>query len=416
MCVLVAGLQACGGGGGGGGGEEPAPERPSDAEVANAVTTWNQAIRSSLDASSGFDAADEPKLYAYVAVAVHDALNSIDRRFERYYDDAPQGPASADPRAAVARATRDVLLALLPAGGDAATEARYQQAIAALDAGPARDDGVAVGAAAAQRVLSDRGTDLSLSEPWVVTSATQFRPPPPYGIADSFPLDQPARLAQATTTPQYAADFNEVKCLGRGAPATIADCTVSRTAEQTAIGHFWAEDSSVAWNRIATTLIGQTNADGWTAARTYALMHLVLVDVGLVNSNSKAHYNFWRPEEAVAEAADDGNADTDALAGWQPLRPTPATPDYPSAHAANGNAAQAVLAHIFGNGVSFSTTSTSDSGNAMRSFDSLSDAAAENAVSRVYIGYHFRHATEAGAAQGTQVGQYVLDQVLEPVP
>jgi len=33
----------------------------------------------------------------------------------------------------------------------------------------------------------------------------------------------------------------------------------------------------------------------------------------------------------------------------------------------------------------------------------------------VYIGYHFRLATEAGLEQGTAVGEYVVGRALKPV-
>lgn len=412
---MLVGLQACGGGGGGSD-SDPAPPRagPSSAEVASAVMDWNAAIRTALDESTGFDAADEPKLYAHVAVAVHDALNSIDRRYERYDDNAPQGPGTADPRAAVAKAARDILVAFLPADGDIAVDDDYREAISAIDAGEARDDGIAVGAAAAARVLDSRGTDLSGSTPFAVTSSSQFRAPPPYGVS---PGTQAQMHDDATQTAAYATDFNEVKCLGRAASVPIGSCTSSRTAEQTEVGHFWAEDSTIAWNRIARSIANAAAVDGWTAARAFALMHMALVDVGITNSQSKAFYDFWRPEDAIEAAATDGNDDTEPVAGWQPLRPTPATPDYPSAHAANGNAAQAVLAAVFGDAVAFSTTSTSfDDGTTVRPYASLSQAAAENAESRVFIGYHFRHATEAGAAQGTSVGNWVLNQTLRAVP
>ncbi|MBK6308190.1 MAG: hypothetical protein IPF47_21675 [Gemmatimonadetes bacterium] len=43
-----------------------------------------------------------------------------------------------------------------------------------------------------------------------------------------------------------------------------------------------------------------------------------------------------------------------------------------------------------------------------RSFATVGEAARENAVSRVYVGYHFRRATEVGLDQGRQVGRHVV--------
>lgn len=39
-------------------------------------------------------------------------------------------------------------------------------------------------------------------------------------------------------------------------------------------------------------------------------------------------------------------------------------------------------------------------------------AVRENADSRVFAGYHFRHATDVGLAQGTELGVYVARNAL----
>ena len=73
-----------------------------------------------------------------------------------------------------------------------------------------------------------------------------------------------------------------------------------------------------------------------------------------------------------------------------------------------------VLARFFGDGVSFSTTSTTQPG-VIRSFTSFSQAAKENANSRIYIGFHFRHATVEGLKLGGKVGQVAVNHYLRPV-
>ena len=76
-------------------------------------------------------------------------------------------------------------------------------------------------------------------------------------------------------------------------------------------------------------------------------------------------------------------------------------------------AAQAILANIEG-GTAFTTESGTLPG-VTRSFHSVHEAARENADSRVYIGFHFRHATDEGVSAGLQVGQYVGDNSLQRV-
>ena len=45
-----------------------------------------------------------------------------------------------------------------------------------------------------------------------------------------------------------------------------------------------------------------------------------------------------------------------------------------------------------------------------RSFDSLQQAAVENAYSRMLVGIHFRLACTVGLEQGRQIGRYVVEQ------
>jgi hypothetical protein len=69
---------------------------------------------------------------------------------------------------------------------------------------------------------------------------------------------------------------------------------------------------------------------------------------------------------------------------------------------------------IPGRGPAFTTTSGTLPGVA-RTFASVEDAARENADSRVFIGYHFRHATDVGLAQGRSVGAWVAAEALRPL-
>ncbi|MBA3673997.1 MAG: hypothetical protein H0W75_03425 [Chitinophagaceae bacterium] len=47
-----------------------------------------------------------------------------------------------------------------------------------------------------------------------------------------------------------------------------------------------------------------------------------------------------------------------------------------------------------------------------RNFTSLSHAARENSLSRIYIGYHFRQACMAGEQQGRSIGKWIFDHYL----
>jgi hypothetical protein len=384
----------------------------------------------------------EARLYAITNVAMHDALNAIVERFERYAD---TGPVDRDAAmaAAVLTAAHDAIIGADP-GAASGTNAWYASAMAAQSVSEGTAEGIVIGHRAAAAILARRTNDGTADggvapyhpganagdyqftfpfntpgfdffgtggfadaslwgvhvTPFVVTSTSQFRAGRPYGAASN---------AAAVMTSQYTADFNEVKALGCGG------CT-ARTAAQTEIGLFWLENSPTGFNRIALVVAAQRNLDAWETARLLALLEMGEFDSYATNLESKYYYNFWRPVTAVALAATDGNPNTSTAADWQVLGfPTPPVPDYPSAHSgAGGTAAAIVEALIPGRGRSITTTSASLPG-VTRTFATIDDAAKENALSRVYVGFHFREATKAGVSQGRQVGDYVAHNALRPI-
>ena len=384
----------------------------------------------------------EARLYAIASVAMHDALNGVVSRFARYADNGPvNGDANAT--AAVLTAAHDAIAGAAPAATPS-INAWYAGAIGALSGAEGVAAGVAIGHRAAAAILALRANDGTALgavgpyvpgthpgdyqftfpfnqppftfifgtggfadatlwgttvTPFVVRSGSQFRAPRPYGAASN---------AEAVLTQQYTSDFNEVKALGCSACA-------ARTADQTEIALFWAENSPTGWNRIAAVVADQRNLDAWDEARLLAVLAMGEFDAYVTSLESKYYYNFWRPVTAIALAATDGNPQTTPAADWQVLLfPTPPVPDYPSAHSTAGGTAAAIIeALVPGLGPSITTSSASLAG-VTRTFRSVAAAANENALSRIYIGYHFRQATEAGVAQGRAVGSYVAAHVLGP--
>lgn len=383
----------------------------------------------------------EARLYAMANVAMHDALNAIVPRYSRYAL-VSTAPGGANPAAAVLTAARDVIVAVAPSA-QGATDAWYAAELSALAGLPGVAEGIAVGQAAAAAIVARRAVDGAAGggvgpyvpgpspgdyqftfpfntpafdffgtggfadgttwgttvAPFVVQSSTQFRAPAPYGATSN---------AEAVRSAEYTRDFLEVQALG------CAACS-ARTAEQTEIAQFWVENSPTGWNRIARTLVAQQRLSAWVAARILALVQLAEFDAYLTTLESKYAYDFWRPVTAVARADSDGNPGTAPSPGWEVVAfPTPPNPDYPSAHASAGGAALAVLeATLPRRPGRFSTTSASLPG-VTRSYGSVEQAAVENAVSRVYVGYHFRHATRAGLRQGEAVGRFVAASALSP--
>ena len=408
------------------------PDVAGNPAALDEVVAWNETALSVMNrASTGPDAVSpitEARLLALMHVAIHDALNHIRRRFNPYALKTDQ-VSDASTAAAVATAAHDVLVALLPTQKEYLDGVLNTSLSRISDATAIRKAGSTLGSLAATTLLANRANDgiaqaqityvpgtnpgdyqftppfdgppfngfsflagLGATQPWVLTSGAQFRPTvTPYAL----------------TSAEYTADFNEIKSLG-------AANSVTRTPEQTQIAPFWVEDSPITWNRVGRTIAAGQRLDVWQYARLFALLHMAIADAYTANFETKYHVNFWRPITAIRQAASDGNPDTVADPTWESLAPpTPPVPDFPSGHASAGGAAAEALKLFFGRDDLAFTLTTSSLPNVTRTYTSLTQAAEENAISRVYVGYHFRHATTIGLALGRTVGAYVFNQSLK---
>jgi hypothetical protein len=427
-----------------------APANASTPDTSNAVIAWNaSAANAALTACIAplDNPLNESRMYAMTHVAIHDALNAIRLRFKPYAYRA-HAPHGASPDAAVAAAARDVLVPVLGrlqapfpqaciAAAVASVESDYAAALNAIPDGRPKRRGLAVGHAAAAAILALRsgdGADTTLQDfafpqgaapgqwrftpdrpfafapawgsvaPFVLRHASQFRPSPPYAL----------------TSRAYAADLNEIKALGGDGVITPS----ARTAEQTQIALFWLESSPLQWNRIARTLANSQRLDRWESARLFGLLNMALADGYIGSFNTKYHYGYWRPVSAIRAADADGNAATRGDPTWTPLATTPPIPDYDSAHAVEGGAAAQVFQRVFGTDrIAFSTCSLTataggtcnDTTPATRSYSSFTQAAQENGLSRILIGFHFRKAVNEGLRHGRQIGALAADRLLYPL-
>lgn len=390
----------------------------------NAVTRWNAHTSDILRAANIPIA--ESRAFAMVHAAIHDALNAMDYRFDPYTPGLPLTPgASVD--ATVASAAFVVLSAVVP-GVASITNQRYAQELAAIQNDPSKMIGIELGRRAGELILERRRNDGSEiagpprpsnpanpNDPYVPTGKPgdyQFTPPfdfalyPSWGLVRPFgiklsqhPLRGPAKLDSF----EYALDFNYTKAVG------AADSKL-RTREQSQIGEFWFEDSTFAWNRLASAMITMKNLDAWRSARVLAWLNFAMADGYIAGWEGKYRFRFWRPWTAIEKAASDGNPLTIPDAGWRPFfnSPpaffTPPLPDYPSTHTVLGAASAEVLIHAFGDNLRFTATSTSLPG-VQRTFRNFSEAALENGLSRVYGGIHFLRAVLDGYHLGQSIGR-----------
>jgi hypothetical protein len=81
--------------------------------------------------------------------------------------------------------------------------------------------------------------------------------------------------------------------------------------------------------------------------------------------------------------------------------------DHPSAHATAGGAAAELINNSLIKMISVFSLESTSLPNHTRSFTSLSQAARENSLSRIYVGYHFRKASDDGEALGRSIGGWI---------
>jgi hypothetical protein len=404
-------------------GESPGKKRIPFRNYSNAIILqWNTITMETMHGPS-YDPMLASRIFAMVHIAMHDALNSIAPVYETY--SLQLQDKKADPVAALSAAAYEVLVASFP-GRKEQLDAALAQAIKDVKSANAKERGLDLGRAAGKAIIALRINDDIFRNPVAEVNNPKepglYQPVPPtpfvyapfWTTLKPFSLESPKQFRIAPMpglgSMQYAESFNEVKRKGSKEQST-------RTPEETTIAKFWYEFSEIGWNRVTATVVADQNLDLLAAARLFALVNMALADSYIAGWDSKFHYNFWRPYTAIRAAATDGNDNTSEDMSWEPLMNTPPVHDYPSTHSTLGNAAATILSEITGNNTGFTMTSSSaDPVNSTRSFKNFSQAATENADSRVLAGLHFRFSCDRGLELGKRIGDWTVEHYLKPRP
>lgn len=418
-----------------------AGKKPNDPGFAenDMVMFWNEKANTVL--SVGFSQPARTRVFARIQIAVHDALNSIKPKYERYaFHEREQ---HADPDAAVASAAYWVMKRTTLAGNPPIDQ-WYTESLATIPDGDSKELGKELGRRSADALIANRANDGftqlvinsvnppnginpgeyqstvtavnwvptqtqfgfrtlpnwgTVMRPWVIESNQQFRPAGPYSV-NSF---------------EYTADFNEVKTKGARVGST-------RTADEEKIAKFWSEDrASFLWNNIVRKAIENRNLDAWKTARLFALIHVSIAESVSSQLNAGYHFYFWRPETAIRLAASDGNNNTDGDINWLPFlselsaTATPRTPGYPNSYAAYGGSAAEILRLFFGSDMTSIEVTTTNINPAVTEprpsfhFSSFSQAARDNSLSMIYNGWDFRKSVMDGEEMGRQIAGYVFN-------
>ena len=432
---------------------------------ASSITSWNDVLLDGWRSTEGVAPPALARAGAIVQVSVFDAVNSIIGGYTPMY--SHHATPGADKDAAVITAAHTSLSALFGAGaGNAAFQAQIDAKrdadLALIPNSGAKTLGMNLGVASAMATINARvgdgsegtegympGTnpgdwagDYAGGDPmrgvgyqyrnastWTMSSHDQFRPAAPHALDSA----------------EYAAEFNEVKELGAANSAT-------RTAEQTQQAWFWGNDRDSTYkppgqlNDFARTVADSRpdvmGADGtdertMNEARLLALVNIALADAGICAWDAKyspEYQHLWRPIEGIRKADTDGNADTISDPTWEPLSHmgvggadfTPGFPAYVSGHATFAAAQAAILRNFFGTDTIDVLLTTDDADfhalmggdpNASMHYTSITQAAIDNGLSRLFLGVHWRQDAVLGYAGGTSVGDWVFAQSLQvPTP
>jgi len=397
------------------------PQGSVVAAANDVVLEWNAVMTATISSQNPFAQA---RIAAITQLAVFEAVNAITGDFDSYLDPI-SAPAGASAEAAAVTAAHDTLVNYMPLAAPSLDAARATS-LAAITDSQSKNDGIAVGAAAAAELISLRSSD-GASPPQFFqpssSSAGVWRPtpgcPPAGGIllhwqnVTPFGIRSNAQFRSAPppalSSPEYVRDYNEVMRVG-------GVDSVNRPADRADVARLFAALSAAgAWNSIARQLAASSGTSLSENARILALLNMAMSD-GLTSSmETKYHYVFWRPETAIRTGDSDGNPSTTGDSDFAPFITTPCFPSYGSAHASASYAARAVLDRVWGDaGHSLDLSHPALPGKVF-SYTSLRQITDDVDDARVYGGIHLRFDQQAGAMQGRKVGQYVFANNLQPV-
>jgi PAP2 superfamily len=397
----------------------------SSRQPVNVVVQWNRTLLVIVRTPGAQPPTVHPtRSFAILHAAIYDAVNAIDRTHRPYLVRLSGVPQDASQEAAAAAAAHQVLVALYP-GFQAALDTALQQSLAQIPDGNDKAEGIRIGQTVADHILALRSNDGSNAKPIPYlfgTAPGDYQSTPPnfpaqpqfthWSRVTPFALERASQFRPgpppALSSDTYGDAFNQIKSLG------IVNSTTA-TADEALTGRFWNGAIQNYWNEISQTF---SQAHGLTTAQTarlFALLNLSFADDVIAFYDAKYTYNFWRPVTAI-RAADPGiNPETVADPNWLPeVGKTAPDPSYPGAHAViSASGAEVLISFFERDHAEFSVTSEVLPG-VERSFTSISAAAEEATLSRIFGGQHFRFDLTTGQRLGRDVADFVLDNFLTP--
>jgi PAP2 superfamily len=384
------------------------------AVCANVITDWDEKAVAVATPMPPYTA---QRLMGMVHAAMFDSVNSIERRYQPYLVQLPATPSTSKEAAAAAAAA--AVLGSIDAKIAGQMRAALSSYLESMPEGASKSDGLKLGAAVAAKVLEARENDGADApddyrprttpgvyvptpitaasmwpnvKPFIMSTPFQFRPAPPVALDSD----------------QWAADFNEIKGYG-------GKSSVKRTAQQTETARFWLMVGPAAYHPFVRQLVSAKQMDVGDSARLMTLVALGLNDALIAVFDAKYHYNFWRPITAIRNGDIDGNPATEREATWQPIDNTPMHPEYPCAHCIlSGTVAGIVKAVLGSEEIPEITVGSVTAPEVMHRWINMAAFTEEVANARVWAGFHYRSSTRVGTDMGLRIGEYVVNNAMQP--
>lgn len=237
--------------------------------------------------------------------------------------------------------------------------------------------------------------------PFVLDSATQFKPIPP----PIFSLEKGSDfykevmdLYEMTNNIRKNGDTSEEVAI-----AQFWDCNPYVSVNK---GHFMFASKKITpgahWIGICKIATKKSNSDFEKTVFAYTKTSIAIVDGFISCWDEKYRSNLIRPETLINKYIDNT---------WTPLLQTPPFPEYTSGHSVVSGAASEVLTNIFWDDFAFEDTTEIPYGLPVRNFTSFRNAAKEAAISRLYGGIHYNSAVKKGLSQGILLGKFVNEKL-----
>jgi hypothetical protein len=353
---------------------------------------------------------------AVMHIAMFEAVNAVDAKFEPYKGQANPDPGCSQQAAAATAAAR-VLIKMHPESA-AKTQQELDAYLAAVPAGEAKDRGIKLGETTAARTIAlrvDDGNDKvyayrprtqpgvyvqtmptvswehSTMQPFVLTGPAQFRPGPPPDLKGE----------------QWAKDYNEIKDLG-GKNST------TRTARQSKDAKFWLSAGPTMYSPFPWQVVIAKDMSVVESARFMTVVTMAMMDAAIAIFDAKYTYEFWRPVTAIRNGDIDDNPATERVAPFGVV--TPMHPEYPCAHCVISGAVAGSIETLLGTSDIPEVTLTSPSAPGVtHKFTNVRALNNEIAGARIYAGFHYRYSTVVGSDLGIKVGTYVAQNSMQPL-